>query len=376
VAQPSIEHTRTRAFGAGAFEFVVDAPDPDDRRAVELLLQDMPPATEDDGEVTVFGLSRRDGRARSWTLEGPYVGDEPFPTLASALDRLQAAVTMCALDAEPEHLHLHAAAATNGGRAVILAAAANAGKTTTVAHLVQRGWHYVTDESVRLSRDTPEITGLLKPMSIKPGGEQMVAHFAPWMVPGPDEDVGTFRFAPVSASGATIAAGGTPQLLVLLRRESPAYPSGPPAVAQIHPADAVVALMGQTFDAERFGTAALQLARLAASCLCVELTIGTLAETVDAVEALFDLGPAVPLDVDVLSPSTAVSPGVVTVTIGDRAVVHDTASGNLFALDAGATHVWMHLGGWRVDDGLDLDTPMIGPFLTQLRSLGVLAGAA
>lgn len=374
VARDTGDPRRTRAFAAGAFSFAVDADHADDRQAVVSLLDDMPPA--DGGDVTVFTLARQDTSTSTWTLGGPYVGGEPAPTLANALDRLQAAVTMCALDAEPEHLHLHAAAATKDGRAVILAAEANAGKTTTVAHLVQRGWHYVTDESVRLSSDTTEITGLLKPMSIKPGGEHMVAHLTPWMVPTIDSEAGNFRFAPVGASGATIAAHGVPQLVVLLRRDSLAYPSGPPGVQQIHPADAVVAMMGQTFDAERFGSAALQLARLAASCHCFELTIGTLDETVDTVEALFALGPAVPLDVHVLPASPAVSPGVVTVAIGDRAVVHDTGSGSLFALDAGATHVWMHLGGWRVDDGLDLDTPMIGPFLTQLRALGVLAGAA
>jgi hypothetical protein len=57
-------------------------------------------------------------------------------------------------------------------------------------------------------------------------------------------------------------------------------------------------------------------------------------------------------------------------------VVHDTASGQIFALDAGAARVWRQLGGWKVDEQVDVNGPVIASFVAQLRALGVLAGTA
>ncbi len=68
----------------------------------------------------------------------------------------------------------------------------------------------------------------------------------------------------MGATGATVVDGGRPRLVVILRR--PCGIRRRAAHAQLlHPADAVVALMQQTQDAERFGPAAVQLAALAAS---------------------------------------------------------------------------------------------------------------
>ena len=75
------------------------------------------------------------------------------PSLSAALSLLVGEINRSALDAEPEHLHLHAAMATKEGRAVVIAAPADTGKTTTVAQLVARGWAFVTDENVRLAAD-------------------------------------------------------------------------------------------------------------------------------------------------------------------------------------------------------------------------------
>ncbi len=78
-----------------------------------------------------------------------------------------------------------------------------------------------------------------------------------------------------------------------------------------------------------------------------------------------------------MPPSDAFNPGVVSVAVGDRVVVHDEASGQIFALDEGATSLWKQLGGWTGDVALiDIDGPVARPFVAQLRALGVLAGAA
>ena len=71
-----------------------------------------------------------------------------------------AAVNISGLDADPERLHLHAAAAVKDGRVVVVAAERDTGKSTTIAHLVKRGWAFVTDETVSLAPDRDRGDGL------------------------------------------------------------------------------------------------------------------------------------------------------------------------------------------------------------------------
>jgi hypothetical protein len=380
------QHT-TRSFAAGAFEFAVATDDVEDRRLAESLFRDLPAPGPSERPPTIFSLLRTGGNG-TWSLSGPRLGNRSATTLDAALKLLLNAVNLCALDAEPDSLHLHAAAATKAGRAVVIAAQRDVGKTTTVAHLVARGWGFVTDETVRLSAGTDEVTGIPKPLSIKPKGRALVEHLEPWVVPATDGADG-FRFVPIGASGATVDRGGAPHLVVLLRRpfddgEGTDDGNGTGATSgartgastrPIHPADAAVALMQETLDAERFGRTAARLAALAAVSHCYEVTIGTPDETADAIESLSRLDPVEPLEVSVLPASDSFGPGVVSVAVGDRTVVHDTHSGRILALDAGATRVWSRLGGWSVDDDIDLDGPVISTFVARLRALGLLAGA-
>jgi hypothetical protein len=364
----------TRPFAAGAFGFAVVTTTADDRHIVEMLFSDLPEPPASDDPTTVFSLLRDDD-GRGWSLDGPRLGIRASTTLDAALKFLLTAVNLCALDAEPEYLHLHAAAAIRDDRAVVIAAERDVGKTTTVAHLVARGWGFVTDETVRLSTTSDAVTGFPKPLSIKPGGHEVVAHLEAFTVPtGAGAD--GFGFVPVGASGATVARGGAPHLVILLRRPLGADTVNAPTSVSMHPADAVVALMQETLDAERFGNAAATLAELAAASHCSTLTVGTPSETAAEIEILFSRDPVEPLPVRMLPPSDAFSPGVVSVAVGDRTVVHDTTTGRIFALDEGAARVWSRLGGWSDDTDIDVDAPVIRPFVAQLRALGVLAGAA
>ena len=162
-------------------------------------------------------------------------------------------------------------------------------------------------------------------------------------------------------------------------RAAAAVPDGgdtaAPAVQRLHPADAVVALMQETLDAERFGdaAAALRATRNRVSLRCTHDgharrdgrrdRVAVPAPSAQAARRL-----DVPAD-------NACSPGVTTVGIGDRVVVHNTATGQIFALDEGGTRVWPQLGGWATDGEIDIEGPVIASFVTQLRNFGVLEGA-
>jgi hypothetical protein len=256
----------------------------------------------------------------------------------------------------------------------VIAADGDTGKTTAVAGLLQRGWSYVTDETVRLSRDTESVTGFRKPMSVKPGGGAFVPQLVPWMIPGLDVAPDDFHFVAAGRTGADVAEGGAPHLVVLLERPTDA-PRDRAASTALHPADAVVALMQQTLDAERFGAAVPRLARLAARTRCHRLVRGAPGETAAEIERLASAAPVTPVDVSVLPASEAFAPGVVSVALDGRMVVHDPTTGNVFALDAGGARVWRQLGGWGDGDPVDVSGPVLAPFVAELAALGVLAGA-
>ncbi len=69
-------------------------------------------------------------------------------------------------------------------RTVVVHGASGAGKTTLTTALVQSGLAYVTDETVCLDPDTLVIEPFTKPLTVKPGSQDLLAHLKP-----PDDEV-------------------------------------------------------------------------------------------------------------------------------------------------------------------------------------------
>ena len=110
----------SRPFSAGAFNFLVGSPELHLTELVETAFQDLPvPALAGD-ELPCFVLdpSRNAEGARTIDLSGPVIGAMSGLTLPGAMTMLMMGVSREARDAEPEYLHLHAAAAVREGRAV------------------------------------------------------------------------------------------------------------------------------------------------------------------------------------------------------------------------------------------------------------------
>ncbi len=364
---------------AGAFNFTVGVSHADDRATIESFFRDLPnpPHGARCELIELIRAERRDEQGeQQWTLAGPRLADRPTVSFVGALLRLMSAVNLSALDAEPESLHLHAAAAARDGRAVIIAAERNTGKTTTVSHLVKRGWSFITDETVRLTADSTCVSGFPKPLSIKPGGIDLVPHLAAHAIPTVVDGQPSFNFVPIGATGALVAASATPHSTVLLRRDPAAGDDAVPSSRRLQPADAVVALMQETLDAGRYGDAALRLAQLAVASNCYEVTVGSPEKTAEHIEELFTRPLAESTDITLLPASPHVVKDVVSVVIGDAIVVHERSGGGIFALDSAAARIWRHVGGWNVDEAIDIAGPIIAPFVNQLRSLGVLAEVA
>lgn len=365
----------THLFKAGNLRFVFVTSNVEDRVLLESLFSDLrASSTGSDHEVAAFAFLRESANRPKWLVGGALVpANAPTDELSTALAQLMAALNRAALDAQPECLHLHAAAAVRSGEAVVIAAKRNTGKTTTVATLLERGWDFLTDEMVALGSDTAEIRGFPKPLSIKPHGSAHVKHLASALVPSAVEKPDpTFRFVAASADGAAVGTVGAPRLVVLLSRDEEKAAEPELGVQRLHPADAVVRLMQETLDAERYGPAAARLAALTAACLCFEVRAGTPQETADVIEELFALERPEAVPILELPASSILDPQVLTLVIDGRAVVHDLRSGHIFALDPAGTQVWEKLGGWEAHPLIDVTGPGVAPLVAQLDSLGVL----
>lgn len=341
----------SRPFAAGPFAYQIHTNDADDLALIEELLSDVPTPgsgpTLDDFEV----LREQNGGETTWRMTGPRIDGPPSDSIIAVLVRLISAINVATLDSDPGALHLHAGAVERDGDLVLVVAARDTGKTTTVAHLVKRGWTFLTDEMVRVADNATDVRGFPKPLSLKPGGWQLVEHLEPHLIPPlvAEHDLESFRFVPIGRSGATIGDRGRARLIVLLRRpNNDVVPPDQPIVRDLHPADAVVALMQETLDAERFGNAVTELAALASTCRCVEVIIGTPEATAARIENLFEEGRSAPIPWSLRAASPQVSPSAVSVAIGDREVIHDTATGQVLALDSAGARVWEHLGRWSL----------------------------
>ena len=346
------------------------------RDSVEQVFIDLP----EDGYATIDSeivlLEDADGKLRMLAADrdiGPRSPDAVFATLVTSVSRL-------ALDSDSSRLHLHCAALSKGATGVLISAPSGTGKTTLAAALTLHGWSYVSDEAVAFDAGSTIAAGFAKPLIIKPGGGVLVPQLEAASVQLAS-DVDPYWLVPVSALSASIQPELEPTVIVILHRAYGGVTDASPLPTQLHPADAAVALMGQTMDAERFGPhAAATLCHIAARCRCVALPVGPLDALVAVLDDLASMPPERAESRDLHTPIEANSNGwqvvhsVRSTIIGDRVVVHDTLGGTIVALDEAGTALWLALHGeppgwWQPDMML---SPSTEAFLEQLSSYGLV----
>lgn len=175
---------------------------------------------------------------------------------------------------------LHAAAAERDGVTVVLPAAMEAGKTTTVAGLLRAGFSYVTDEAVAVDPVSLEVLPFHKPLSVDAGSWSVLADLRPRE---PERVLSQWQVPPRSV--APVVGHVVPRLIV-----APQYEAG--AVTELLPvsrAEMLVHLAGCTFE---FGADPARnlavLSRVAAGAGCYRLVIGDLDRAVEQIQALTD----------------------------------------------------------------------------------------
>jgi hypothetical protein len=353
----------TRPFLAGALGFRVQCDSAKLRDTVEALFADL---TAPPPDMAIHELRLDEGEQNGITMldlvgfgmfdPGPLPPDLTLDTLVSRVGRLS-------LDADPDRLHLHAAALAKGGRSVLVSASGGTGKSTLATALVLRGWDYLSDESVALTAGSTSITSFAKPLSIKVTGRDLFAHQVDLadrrVALGPSD--GTWWNVPASRLGGRVVAAADPALLVFLSRTgTDSAADARPSWTTVHPADAVVLLVQESLDVGRFGeSAVVVIAELAARCRCVRVEAGTPSDTAELVEQLLTTCAVSEHEPPLVLPTragTGYAPGVkvgdavVSVLLADRVVVHDVHSGRIASFDEAGSAVWLALYGHELQE--------------------------
>jgi hypothetical protein len=186
----------------------------------------------------------------------------------------------------PGSIVLHAAAVERDGRAVILPAPMESGKTTLSAGLTAAGMGYLTDEAVAIDRSTLRLQGYPKPFSIDRGSWQVLADLEPVLPPDVRRYFGhQWQVAPEWVRPGAVSREARPAVIVC-----PRYEVGARTVLEpMRRVDALQVLLQQTFRVTADVKANLSvLAEVARRSSCYSLTVGDLDEACTLVAQVTD----------------------------------------------------------------------------------------
>lgn len=180
-----------------------------------------------------------------------------------------------------DRIALHAAAACRGGRAVLLPAPPDAGKTTTVAALVVSGFGYLTDEAALIDPRTLELHAYPRALRMNDRSARLVTRNPE---PATEPSIGPARhllcdeLRPDSrADGASVAVIVEPRYRL----------GGSTELSPVSRAEMLTLLARNSFNIRRWGSAGVQrLGALVAGADAYRLTMGDLWEGVAAIESL------------------------------------------------------------------------------------------
>ena len=184
-----------------------------------------------------------------------------------------------------DHLMAHAGAVARDGRAVLLPAVAEAGKSTLTAGLVRAGMDYLSDEAAALTPDG-DVDPYPKAIALDPGSWAAL----PDLRPALDADLEPYaarqwHVDPNAIRPGSIAGRCRPALVVAPRYE----PGAPAEVEAVSAAEGVRVLAQESFNLRQWGRPGLELlAGVARGCRCYRLRHGNLDDAVATVLGLLD----------------------------------------------------------------------------------------
>jgi len=174
---------QTPVYRALGYRFFVRSQVKDLALYVEEMFQTLSDVRDDRHQAPPTAFSIIDRGPTHKGRYGLYVGESRISLSADPGVIVRALVNQVNLAAvrssESSHTIFHAAAAELDGAVVLLPAAMERGKTTTVAGLLTRGLSYITDEAFAVDRSTREVLPFPKPLSVDRGSWAVLAAHAP-----------------------------------------------------------------------------------------------------------------------------------------------------------------------------------------------------
>lgn len=202
------------------------------------------------------------------------------PTVASLRAVVLAEVNAAPIAALRESVGWHAGAVEFPAGVVVFPGRSNAGKSTLVTQLVQRGHGYLTDEAVAIGVASAEVRSFPKSVCVDHGGKSLFAELAP-----PHQiDWPTWHVDPNRIGPGRLGEPGRPLAFVF-----PTY-DGSPSVSleRLTRREALEALLENSFDFAQAGEAGAALMLLVADEIpCYQLRHGGQPEHIALLEERF-----------------------------------------------------------------------------------------
>ena len=188
-------------------------------------------------------------------------------------------------------LLFHAACLERGGRALIMPAPPESGKSTLAAALACRGWRLISDEVTILDLADPEarVQGMARPVSLKNASIEVIRSFAPEaFISRPCHDTWKGAVAHMRPPRDSVLRAGepTPPAWVVFPRDRP---QGPLTWGERSVPATLKALIGHSFNYPALGRRAFhRTADVVERARGYDLGYSCLGEAVEHLEALAD----------------------------------------------------------------------------------------
>jgi hypothetical protein len=255
------ESTPKRLLG---LDVVVRCDDDDLARFLDAFLDAYPTAV---GPAVRLDVARLDGRWVAY-LDGRR---RAFRDSREAMARsLVWDLTVAALAAPTPNLHVHAAVAAIGDRAVLIAGHSGAGKSTLVTALAEAGWTYFSDEVAEVTEDG-RVVPYPRPIALEPGSWSLLGDVSdrwPSRVPRLVSDLRLVLPSSLNSPPATGAATIVAVIFPDVRAHEPT------ALVPVHRAEALEALVPLTFNLRTLGVVGFErLGAVVAAAACHRLVL-------------------------------------------------------------------------------------------------------
>lgn len=283
-AEPSHERRATYVagpFAALAHVFTVETPDVELHRYVDTAFAGLATTTPAEHSYAVAQRPSDEGPIYELRRDGIAVHRTYRPE--TTIGALSWNINRAAFQSRRDLVVIHAAVAARDGHAVLLPAAMEAGKTTLVAGLVQRGLDYLSDEMAAVEPGSLTVHPYAKPLSVDAGSWTVL----PGLAPVVGESVQPYTQLQWQVGAQTIrpdavAGPAQPRWIVAPRYQ----PGASTRLEAVRPAEMVLLLAQQAFalDSDVLRT----LASLVRATSCHRLVSGDLAGACNAVLQLLD----------------------------------------------------------------------------------------